>query len=95
MPAKERGDQICRAEDIEAAAKDGAGDAVQRRERPAQLWAIDSEMGGYGSVEALGGEDGVCVGCGCALGCCGSLRIRLVRELMRDSGKGHGEVVGS
>lgn len=57
MPAKERRDEIGGEEDIEASGENGAGDAIERTEVPCDLWSVDGEMGRYGAVETLSGED--------------------------------------
>lgn len=73
MPTEERGDKIGGAEDIKAAAQDRAGDAIQSGENPGHLGAVDAEMGGDGSVKALGYEDRAGVGLGRCLRGCGSV----------------------
>ncbi len=81
VPAEERRDEVGGAEEVEAAAQHGAGDAVQGREGPAHLGPVDAQVGRHGAMEALGGEDGVGVGFGGGLGCGGSSgRVVRVRE---------------
>ncbi|KAL8754831.1 MAG: hypothetical protein Q9184_004994, partial [Pyrenodesmia sp. 2 TL-2023] len=55
VPAEERRDQV------EAAGKDGAGDAVEGREQPGDLGLVDGQMRGYGAGEALLVEDFIAV----------------------------------
>lgn len=57
MPAEQRGDEVCGAEGVEAAREDGACDPVQGGGVPCYLGAVDGEVGGYGALSALGGED--------------------------------------
>lgn len=57
MPPKQRGREVRGAEDVEAAAKGGAGDAVKGAEVPGDLGLVDGQMRGDGAVEALVGED--------------------------------------
>lgn len=57
MPPKQRAREVRGAEDVEAAAKDGAGDAVKAAEVPGYLGLVDGEVRGDGAVEALVGED--------------------------------------
>ena len=73
MPAEEWRDEVGGAEDVEAAAQDGARDTVQGGEDPGYLGAVDAEMGGDRAVEALGSENRVGVGFGGGLGCGGSV----------------------
>lgn len=58
VPAHVGRDQVGGAEDVETAAEHGAGDAVEDRQVPGDLWFVDGEVGGDGAVEALAGEDG-------------------------------------
>ena len=46
MPAEEGGDEVGSAEDVDAAAERGAGDAVESAAVPGYLRSVDSEMGG-------------------------------------------------
>lgn len=57
VPAQGRGDQVEGTVDVEAAGEDAAGDAVEGGAVPGDLGLVDGEMGGYGAVEALVGED--------------------------------------
>lgn len=57
VPAEGGRDQVEGAIEVEAAAEDAAGDAVERGAVPGDLGLVDAEMGGYGAVEALVGED--------------------------------------
>ena len=55
-------DQVEAAKDVEAAAENAARDAVECREVPCHLCFVDSEMGRYGAVEPLLGEDALVFG---------------------------------
>ena len=70
MPSEQRREEVRGAEDVEAAAEDGACDAVQPGRVPGYLRAVDAEVRGYGTFQALGGEDAVGVG-GFGGGCLG------------------------
>lgn len=50
VPAEDRGDEVQGAVDVEAAAEDAAGDAVEGRAVPGDLGLVDGEVGGYGAV---------------------------------------------
>jgi hypothetical protein len=62
MPAEQRRDQVCGSEDVEAAGDHHAGNTVKGRGVPCDLRSVDGEMGRYGTVETLFGEDlgGIC-----------------------------------
>ena len=62
--SQQGGYEVGGAEDVEAAADDAAGDAVEDRQNPGGLWLVDGEMGRYGPELALGDEDFVGVGDG-------------------------------
>ena len=62
MPSKERRNEVCRPEDVEAAGYDAAGEAVESGEDPWDLRLVDGEIGGGGAVFALCDEDVVAVG---------------------------------
>jgi hypothetical protein len=75
MPAKGGRDQVKRAVGVEATAENAAGDAVQRREIPGDLRAVNSEMRRDWAVQALLDEDlvvqrsaGCCSGSGEPIG---------------------------
>ena len=57
MPSEQRRREVGGAENVEAPAENGAGDAVEDAEVPGALGLVDGEVGGDGPVEALGGED--------------------------------------
>lgn len=57
MDAKDGGDEVGEAEEVEGAGEEGTGDAVEGREDPGNLGLVDCEVGGHGAVEALAGED--------------------------------------
>lgn len=71
MPAHQWCDQVGGAEDVETAAEDGAGDAVEPGGVPGYLRAVDREVRGYGPVATLGDEDLLGVGGFEVLGCGG------------------------
>lgn len=62
VPAQQRGDEVCGAEEVEAAGEGAAGDAVRDGGVPGHLRLVDGQVRGDGPVQALRGEDGVCVG---------------------------------
>ena len=57
MPAEKGGEEIRRAENVEAAREDGASNAVQGREVPSYLGFVNGEVGGDGPIQALLGEN--------------------------------------
>jgi len=57
VPSEGWCDEVREAKDVEAAAEDGACDAVECGAVPGYLWAVDGEMGCDGAVEALFCED--------------------------------------
>lgn len=59
MPAKQRRDEVCGAEDVEPPTEQRAGDAIEGRAIPGNLRAVDGEVGGDGAVEPLLFENGV------------------------------------
>lgn len=59
MPAKERQDEVCGAEDVEPPTEHRAGDAIEGGAIPGDLGAVDGEVGGDGAVKTLLFEDGV------------------------------------
>lgn len=67
VPSQQRGDQVCRGEDVDAAREHTAGDAVEGGPVPGYLGFVDGQVGRNGAVQALGGEDGVGVGWLCRL----------------------------
>lgn len=74
MPSQQRGGQVGGTEDVEAAGEDAAGDAVEGGCVPGDLGLVDRQVRGDGTVEALGGEDGVGVGGFGGLGLRGGFR---------------------
>ena len=64
VPAQQRRGQVRGPEDVDPARERAARDAVQRRQVPGHLRAVDGQVRADGSVEPLGGEDGVGVGGG-------------------------------
>jgi hypothetical protein len=72
VPSEQRSNEVCGSEDVEAAGEDGASETVRDGEDPGDLWLVDCEVGGGGSVLALGDEDLVAVFGGelfCRCGC--------------------------
>lgn len=70
VPAKERGGQVGGAEGVEAAREGGAGKALpDGAAEPGLLLVVDVEVGGYGPLEALLGQESIGVILGEFLGC--------------------------
>lgn len=57
MPAKQGGDEVGEAEDVETRGERGAGDTVECGQIPGDLRSVDGEMGGHGAMAALFGQD--------------------------------------
>lgn len=72
MPSEHRADQVEESEGVETAAEDGSGDPVETGEDPRCLRTIDTQVGGYRSVETLFGKDGVGIVVGNGFSCSGS-----------------------
>lgn len=70
VPAEEGSGEVRGAEDVDGAGHGGARDSVQHGRVPCDLGPVDAEMGGYGPVGALGGEDVGACGLGCRDCCC-------------------------
>lgn len=69
MPAEERCDKICGTKDVDYSRQSGTGDTVEGGKVPGYLWSVDAEMGGDGTLAALGGEDLVAGRWGDDFGC--------------------------
>lgn len=57
VPAQGGGRQVGEAEEVEGARHDDSGQAVEHGQVPGDLGLVDAEMGCYGAVQALFGED--------------------------------------
>lgn len=68
VPSEEGRDQVRGPENVESARDQTACDSVEGRGEVVYLEPIDREVGGDGSVLALGDEDGVCGGRGVGFG---------------------------
>lgn len=53
MPAQRGSSEVCNAEEVETAAENYAGDAVEAGGVPGDLWFVDGQMRGDGTLEAL------------------------------------------
>lgn len=59
MPAEERREEVCGAEDIETPTEYRSGNPIEGGAIPGDLRAVDGEVGRDGAVETLFLEDGI------------------------------------
>lgn len=57
VPAQHGSGEVCGRVEVQAAGEDNTGDTVGATADPGDLGAVDGEVGGYGAVLALPGED--------------------------------------